>query len=238
MKAIILAAGMGTRISDKIDRLPKCMVDINGHPLLEYTLDLLQKNGINDIGVCVGYRADYIIDKVKKFNVSFFYNPFFDVTNGIASIWFAKDFISNEEDLLIMSGDLFITPNILKIVFSTKKNPVLLVDSKRIENADYKFHYEDGVLLRHGKELSIEDTTGENLGIAIIKKDFVKQYKDNLEKMINSQKHNVWWENVLYDLIGTTNIYVEDVGDNFWAEVDTAEDYQRIENYLKNRKHE
>ena len=52
--------------------------------------------------------------------------------------------------------------------------------------------------------------------------------------MINSQKHGLWWENILYELSSSDNVYVEDVKDKFWAEVDYIEDYNRIKDYVKN----
>lgn len=232
MRAIILAAGMGTRISKYIEEKPKCMVDIGGTTLLGYTITMLQKKGVSEITVCVGYRANDIIETVSALGVQFVYNPFYDVTNGIASIWFARDFIRDDDDLLIMSGDLYLEPEIVDELIAQKQSPVLLVDSTRIVDADYRFHYENGILMRHGKDLSIEDTTGENLGIAKLGKDFIPIYKAHMLEMINHQKHSVWWESVMYDMIPGQNIYVHDIAGKFWAEVDQIEDYRKI---LKHR---
>ena len=232
MKAIILAAGMGTRISRFIEEKPKCMVDIGGITLIQYTVDMLMAKGINDIVICVGYKANIIVDSIKYPNVRFVYNPFYDVTNGIASMWFARDYLT-EEDTIIMSGDLYIEPSILDRLIARKESPVLLVDSSRIIDADYRFHYEDNVLIRHGKDLSIADTTGENLGIAKIDSSFISVYKDHMIEMINNQKHSVWWESVMYDMLPDLKIFVHDIAGLFWAEVDMIEDYRRI---LKHRK--
>ena len=54
-------------------------------------------------------------------------------------------------------------------------------------------------------------------------------------KMINNQIHSVWWENVLYDLSESMNIYVDDVAGCFWAEVDYVEDYKRILEHRKEK---
>ena len=232
MRAIILAAGMGTRISKYIDEKPKCMVDIGGITLLEYTIDLLHNKGINDITICVGYKADFIENSINDKTVRFVCNPFYDVTNGIASIWFARDYIKDDEDLLIMSGDLYIESAIVDELISCDKSPVLLVDSSSVLDADYRFHYEDNILIRHGKDLTISDTTGENLGIAKLGKNFVKIYKNHMLEMIGQQKHSVWWESVMYDMLPITKIYVHDISGKFWSEVDQIEDYRKI---LKHR---
>ena len=231
MKAIILAAGMGTRISKYIDEKPKSMVDIGGITLLQYTIEMLSKRGINNITICVGYKADYIKSVIDNKSVKFIYNPFFDITNGIASMWFARNELI-DEDTIIMSGDLYIEEEILDDLIPIKSSPVLLADSTRIVEADYRFHFENGILMRHGKDLSINETTGENLGIAKLSADFVPEYRNHMIEMINQQKHSVWWESVMYDMLPDTKIYIHDVAGKYWAEVDQIEDYRRI---LKHR---
>ena len=86
-----------------------------------------------------------------------------------------------------------------------------------------------------GKELTGEDITGEYIGAAKMKADFIPQFVRQLETMIGKQQHSVWWENVLYAMTGERDIYVQNVENKFWAEVDYIEDYERILNYRKNR---
>ena len=232
MKAIILAAGMGTRISRFIEERPKCMVDIGGISLIEYTVDLLRKHGVNEIVIAVGYKAEHIMNALKDKNVNFAYNPFYDVTNGIASMWFARDYLDDTEDTIVMSGDVYLESDIIETLIGLDKNPVLLADSTRIIEADYRYNYENGILKKYGKDLSVAETTGECLGVAKLGAGFVGHYKEHMIQMINAQCHSVWWENVLYDLSATENIYVHDIAGAFWAEVDYVEDYSRI---LKHR---
>lgn len=234
MKAIILAAGMGTRISRFIEEKPKCMVDIGGKPLIRYTVDLLRSKGISQIVIVVGYKAECIKEELKDCSVDFVYNPFFDVTNGIASMWFARDFLTDEETI-VMSGDVYLEGEIIDRLMGIDKDPVLLADSGRIIEADYRYNYENGILKKYGKDLSIDETTGECLGVAKLGKKFVKRYKEHMLEMINSQCHSVWWENVLYDLSSKENIYIADIKGCFWAEVDYVEDYKRILKYRKEK---
>ena len=232
MKAIILAAGIGSRISKFIDEKPKSMVDIGGMPLIRYTVDMLRSKGIEDVTIVLGYKASVIMDELRDKNVNFVYNPFYDVTNGIASMWFAREYLVEGEDTMIMSGDVYLEPEIVDELIALDKSPVLLADSARKVEADYRYNYENGVLKKFGKDLTVEETTGECLGVAKLKGDFVATYKSHMIEMINRQCHSVWWENVLYDLASEMDIYVHDVAGAFWAEVDFIEDYRRI---LKHR---
>lgn len=232
MKVLILAAGRGTRISRYLSGKPKCTVDIgNGMCLIQYTVDLLKSRGIKEIGIVLGYRESVIREVLKDKEVTFYYNPFYDVTNSIASAWFAKDFIQGE-DLLIMNGDVYLEDQLLDLILAEQKSPVMFADESRKETADYKFCYENGILKKYGKELEGDDITGEYIGIGRFSAAFLPQFVTQMEQMISVQEHSVWWENVIYSLSEKQPVLVEDVAGHFWAEVDYIEDYERI---LKHR---
>lgn len=228
MKVLMLAAGRGTRISRYLSGRHKSTVDIGGEYLIKYTVEQLKSKGITDIAVTVGYQCDEIKNILKDQGVTFFYNPFFDVTNSIASAWFARDFIQNDEDIMIMNADVFLEPNLIDDIIAEKKSPIMFSDESRKEEGDYKFYYENNILMKYGKELHGDDITGEYVGVAKIGTDFIDVFKDQMEQMISDQQHGVWWENILYTLIGNHDILVKEVEGKFWAEVDFIEDYERI----------
>ena len=230
MKIIIMAAGRGTRISRHLQGKPKCTIDINGEPLIHRTLKLLSQMPNTEVSVVTGYNEQTVLDSIKDYKFRNFYNPFFDITNSIVSLWFAKDFIPVDEDLVVMNGDVFFEKTVLDIIYSEQKNPMMLADSSRIIEADYKFNWsKDGVLKKYGKDLSEKDTTGEYVGFAKISKEFLPEFKSRLSKMINSQDHHKWWEDVLYSFTSEgRDIHVKDIKGTFWAEVDYIEDYERI----------
>ena len=227
MKVFILAAGRGTRISRFLSGKPKCTVDIGGIPLIRYTVELLQSRGITDIAISLGYRADVIKEVLKGCGVTYYINPFYDVTNSIASAWFAKDFLTGD-DILIMNGDVYLEAALLDRILEEQGSPVMYADESRRETADYKFFYEDGILRKYGKELEGDDITGEYIGIGRFSKDFMPDFLRRMEEMIGRQEHQVWWENVIYSMCSERPVYVKDVGGMFWAEVDYIEDYDRI----------
>ena len=233
MKVLMLAAGVGTRISRYLGDHPKCCVDIGGKPLIRRTMELLYRNNITDIAIVVGYQEKYIHEALKGFEYTIYKNPFYKVTNSIASMWFAKDFMDNNEDFLILNADLFIEDSMLNRLINIKKSPIFLSDSTRIEDADYRFNWEDDRLLRFGKELTNEETTGEYVGIAKIEKQDIKIMKAQLEYLVDQGEYNMWWEDVFYSLVETGKpIYIEDIKGFFWAEVDFIEDYNRILDYV------
>ena len=140
MRALLLAAGRGTRISRHLNGNPKCTVDIgNGIALIEYTISQLKKHGIYEIALVTGYRHEVIENMLRDSGVKFFFNPFYDVTNSLASAWFAKDYLKND-DILIMNADVFCEEKLYDEMLEVKLSPVLFYDTSRINEADYKFY--------------------------------------------------------------------------------------------------
>lgn len=232
MKALLLAAGRGTRISRYLSGRPKCTVNIGDEVLINYTISLLKKYGINEIGIVLGYEGDYIKEILKKYpDIKFFINPFYEITNSLASAWFAKDFIN--DDMIIMNADVFIEDKLLDDILNCQISPVLFSDETRKEEADFKLFYREEKLVDYGKELTLEKTTGEYIGVVKLKKDFLGIFIENMNKMMKEKKYNMWWENILYDLINEREIYVKNIENRFWAEVDYIEDYERILKFRK-----
>jgi L-glutamine-phosphate cytidylyltransferase len=237
MKALILAAGRGTRISRHIDGKPKCTVSLDGDTtLIEYSIDLLRTKGVDEVIVALGYRGEVIREILSERNVTFRENPFYDVTNSIASLWFSREDLASSDRMIIMNGDVFLSEAALDVVLSEERSPVLFYDVGRREEADYKFQCDGERLVKYGKDLSLEETTGEYVGCAVFGGAFVREFSERLDALIHEQKHSMWWEDVLYSMAAERPIITRDIGGAFWAEVDYIEDYERIMQFYDERK--
>jgi choline kinase len=98
MKAVILAAGRGTRIRSVHGEHPKCLIDVDNGTILDHQLDALAMVGINDVAIVVGYEKEQIIShiNVRKLltqRIHFIDNPAFAITNNIYSLWLALDWL-------------------------------------------------------------------------------------------------------------------------------------------------
>ncbi|PID25256.1 NTP transferase domain-containing protein [Sporosarcina sp. P7] len=228
MKAILLAAGRGTRISEYIGDVPKCSLDIRGSSLIRHTVELFQRNKI-EVTIVVGYKADIIKDLLCDLDVTYYFNPFYSVTNSIASLWFSRNEFK-DEDIIIANADVYFEQIMLDKLLSSRHEQTLLMDST--SKLDYLFYCNDNRLIGHGKELKVY--SGEYVGIAKIKKIFLGKFVERLDELIKEQNHNFWWENVLYSFINEITINVVDVNGMFWSEIDVIEDYQRILEFRRN----
>ncbi len=235
MKVLIMAAGVGSRISRHLQGQPKCCVDINGKPLIRHTFELLKKKGITDIAIVTGYQERYIHQALEGFSYIRYFNPFFRVANSISSVWFARDFLTSD-DIMIMNGDVFMEEKILDVILQEKRSPLMLSDSTRIEDADYRFTWEGELLKKYGKELTNEQTTGEYVGIGILNSKDVISFKQRVIDAVSNEDYNCWWEDIIYRTVEDgQNVYVNDIAGIFWAEVDYIEDYERIKEFMKNK---
>lgn len=235
MKILILAAGIGTRISRHLKGQPKSCVDLDGKSLIWHTFKLFNDNSLSDIAIVTGYEEDVIFNEIKEFPYTKYRNPFYSVTNSLASMWFAKDFFKDAyDDLIVLNGDLYFEDNMLQSLISIDKSPLFLADSQRIEDADYRFNWEGDRLKLFGKELTNKETTGEYVGISKIKKEDIPKMLKRLDKLIDEGRHEMWWEDLFYSYIADGDpVYIEDIVGMFWAEVDFIEDYRRILEYLE-----
>ncbi len=236
MKVLIMAAGVGSRISRHLQGQPKCCVDIDGKPLISHTFELFKKKGIKDIAIVTGYQERYIHQALEGYSYVRYFNPFFRVANSISSVWFARDFLTPDDDIMIMNGDVFMEEKILDILLEDKRSPLMLSDSTRIEDADYRFNWDGELLKKYGKQLTNEQTTGEYVGIGRINKDYITLFRQGVIDAVVNEDYNCWWEDIIYRTVDEgKNVYINDVATNFWAEVDYIEDYERIKEYVKNR---
>ncbi|WP_028593782.1 NTP transferase domain-containing protein [Paenibacillus assamensis] len=227
MKAILLAAGRGTRISRMIEEIPKSVLPVSGMPLIRRSVMMLLERNIQPI-VCVGYRETKIYEALEGLDVTYYFNPFYNVTNSIASFWFAREELT--DDTIIMNGDVYIEDDILDLIIETKKDCALMVDTGRTVEGDYFLMLENGYIKKYGKDLPLKERTCEYVGIGKIRKAFLAEFTEKLEYLIGTQQHQLWWENILYSLVEEEkkNIETIDISGMFWSEIDYFDDYERI----------
>lgn len=230
MKAIIMAAGIGSRISSIIGDKPKSLIMADGETLIARMVRILKNRNVDDITVITGYKSQLIRDELGS-QVIYFHNPLYSVTNSITSLWLAKERL--DEDVLLMNADLYVEENVIDVALAQTQHVVMLSDCTRIEDADFRFGVNGDRIIKTGNQLKNHETDCEYVGIVRIDKSFIGEFKTRLEHMIQRADFRNWWEGVLYSFIdeGMT-IYHKDVMGTFWTEVDHLGDYQRLQEWL------
>ena len=119
MKAVILAAGKGSRLNPITSTVPKPMIPIGGKPLLEHALLNLRDIGVQEILIIVGYKEEiiknYFGNGLSKFNIKIEYTTQLEHLGTAHAVDFAKDFVG-DDDFFLMYGDLLTDPKVFKEV--------------------------------------------------------------------------------------------------------------------------
>lgn len=224
-----MAGGIGSRISRTVNR-PKSTLQVGNHTIISHTVDILLKNNI-EVAVVVGYKKEFIFETLKNYDVTYYFNPFYRKTNSAGSLWFAREFL--DDDVILANADVYWEQPVLDVLLGDKHERMMLGDRSRVDKGDYFFNVEDGYLKDYGKELERANRNCEYVGFAKVRKDSVEAFRENLERLVMDEKYDLWWENVLYENLDTAPVYVEDISDLFWAEVDYIDDYERILKYVE-----
>lgn len=228
-----MAAGFGSRISRHLQNQPKCCVDIEGKALIRITLEQLNRRGLSNVAIVTGYQEKYIHQALEGFQYSRYFNPFYRVANSVSSAWFARDFLAGD-DIIIMNGDVFMEDDVIDELLADNHSPLLFSDSTRIVEADYRFNWKNGQLLKYGKDLSNEETTGEYVGIAKLSRDYLVGFRQRVVDAMSTEDYQCWWEDIIYRTIDRGDeVFIKDIAGKFWAEVDYIEDYERIRTFMR-----
>lgn len=234
MKAIIMVAGVGSRLKKQIKHLPKCLITFGGETILARNLRLLREFGISEAVVVAGYRAELVKEEIEG-NATYILNPFFRVTNSLASFWFAQRQVDLYDDLLIINGDVIYEPAVLQKALEAQQSATMLIDTSVTSLADYRLQVRDECVVDQGKELSNEQTCGEYVGIVKLKRDFVPIYLSRVASLVeHEERYGMWWEEALFAIRDEYKIgvHVADVKGLFWAEADYIDDVNRIERWF------
>jgi NDP-sugar pyrophosphorylase family protein len=117
-RGLILAAGLGSRLGDLTNNIPKCLVPVNGVPILENCIQSLNKLGINDITILVGYRKEMVNEFVKqKFSnlrLNLVENKEYDSTGTACSLLLGLEKGDYDSEVVIIEGDVFFEPELLR----------------------------------------------------------------------------------------------------------------------------
>jgi len=236
--ALILAAGYGSRISDVTD-MPKCLLPVNGKPLLEWHLTKMKAVGIKKLVIVTGYKKEvienFLLDYQNEFEITFAVNDDFRVKGNTWSMLYGLEKVKGA--FLLFDADLIYEELILRNFVEDKYPNQILVGNASIEDIECSKAMvdKDGfVRMTIDKRAVSKDErekyqfAGEAMGII----KFSSQYKtaiqkaceDFLSKEINVSKN---WEHVMNEFLLTHDMSIHQSPSDKWVEIDNKEDLQR-----------
>jgi len=243
IRALILAAGQGTRLRPLTDDKPKCLVPLMGKSLLQRQTDTLKKAGIKTIHIATGYRAE----QIERLGFTSSFNPRYDQTNMVESLFCAKEFIEQEGDLIIAYGDIVYQDNNLAALLANDDEISLMIDLKwrdlwslRLENpledAETLKIDKQGYVTELGqKPKNYDQIEGQYTGLIKINSDkindFIAFYEalDRQAQFDGQDFDNMYMTSFLQMLIDAGWKAKAVTVQGGWLEVDSVEDLQHYE---------
>lgn len=234
MKAVILCAGVGSRIRPLTDNTPKPLVEIAGKPILGRMMDAICSVGISEVVVITGYRADQITNFLStnypKVQFRFIHNEHFEITNTGYSVLLAEPYVRGE-DFIKFDGDVVFEEQVLQMLVDDTASSALCIDTNiRLEAEEVKVILDANKrVLEVGKKLDPTKSSGESIGIEKICTKVAPVFFEELHQLMKDASK--WQE--YYDDTYTTLVvrgvpmHAVDITGLRWVEVDTHDDYAK-----------
>ena len=228
MKALISAAGMGSRMGDLTADINKCALELNGIPIIERLVNSLESLGINEIFVVVGYQQQSIKDILKD-RVTYLENSDYETTGILTSILTSKNKLSGSE-FLFMTGDSVMDKSIIeKMINNRLKNHILVSVHKKIcDEEDCKVIMEGKKFIAISKKVDSNDALGEFTGLVRVDKELSVPFFQEVASYIGSDDSSKILGDVLVILqtMGY-NVALQMTGDYYRTEIDFLSDLKK-----------
>ncbi|MFP4598067.1 MAG: NTP transferase domain-containing protein [Persicimonas sp.] len=251
MRAIIIAAGLGSRLEHYTDEKPKCMVDVGGRSILSYQLEAFREHGIDDIHIVRGYLAD----KLTVDGATYHENPDYPSNNILVSLFCAES--AMDGPFLSTYSDIVYTPAVVEQLLASPHDISLVVDRQwhhayedredhPVTQAELaEVDGDDGdQIVRVGKQVGPDNAVGEFIGLAKYSAEGARLLREVYAQVRRDhgddepfQAAELFRKAYLTDLfcemidrgitIGATLI------DGGWREIDTVEDLHRVRDDLR-----
>ena len=235
MKALILAAGFGSRLAPITDNLPKSLVPVNGTPILFKQIDNLHENGIFDITVVSGYKAEVLQSAVleKYSDIKIIESVDYATTNNMYSAYIAKDAIG-EGEFLMMNADVFFDASVITSLLAFGNPDAIVVDIGRYIEESMKVVEKDGFLVEISKQISPERALGCSIDVYKFSKEggqaFFNKCKEYIEQRNELKK---WSEVALNDILPEQRFKACPLVGR-WLEIDNHDDLEAAKSLFAN----
>lgn len=233
MKAIILAAGRGSRMKHATDNIPKCLLKVKGKTLLEIQIEALKKAGIKEIGIVTGYLSEQLRDYCENT----FYNDKWDETNMVVSLMSAQNWL-RQSDCVVSYSDIYYDDLIVKKLIKDNCQIGVAYDPnwqklwrERFKNPlsdaeTFQLSSNNNIIEIGNKTSQINEIQGQYMGLM---KFTIKGWSD-LEKIITALKKDELKKIQITQLLQkciSSGFEIKAISNNNeWGEVDSQKDLE------------
>ncbi len=229
IQAIILAAGKGSRFNNLTKTIPKCLLPIGKSTILDRQIDILHKNGIDDIIIVTGYKSNLIKDHFSKKNIKIVYNDKYETFDNLFSIWCAKNFIKNS--FICIYGDLIFNEDLLTTFLQHDTNNSLVVDNLPKVFDNHSVIIENSSIKNIDFNVKNEIPSGQFIGICKFTKSSIFLINKTLDSFyLNNDLHGEFIRLLKSLLEQNIKMHAFFVKENTWINVNDEKKFELAKN--------
>ena len=239
MKVVLLLAGRGRRMGSLTQENNKCLTKLLDKPLLGHLVDKFIFNGIDDIVPIVGYKGEGVLKYLNteyngRLKLTPVFNPKYEVTNNMYSLWCAKD-ILNSKSFLLCNGDLIVNKIIMNKLINSNHESAIMLDSMNKQ----KLIDSPGTIVKNGRIFDIgrhipnSSNGGYAIGLYKFGGHLSTAYYMEVERMLKMNMYNSGFHDPLIPLLKSSSVYMESTDGLSWTDIDEKEDILKAQNILQ-----
>jgi L-glutamine-phosphate cytidylyltransferase len=231
--ALLLAAGMGSRLSPLTDATPKCLVEVNNIPILQRLMHSLRSHGFKKLYVVTGHLSEvireYLGSRYSDIEINYIHSPLYKTTNNIYSLWLAGKVI--DEPFMLIESDLVFQPKLLKPMLQpdrmaiSKMLPWMNGTTVTLNDMQELDAFRLGTVNRN------EASQFKTVNIYSFSRSTWRTVWERLDQHISARKVGGYYESVFAELVSAGKITFSPVffDADYWYEIDTLEDLWEAE---------
>lgn len=233
-KALILAAGLGTRLAPITDAVPKSLVPVNGKPILFKQIENLRYNGIMDITIIAGYKADVLEKTVREKypEVKIVESIDYATTNNMYSAYLGIKSMFPDGDIrpfYMMNADVFFDASVITALEKMSEPNLVVVDMGRYIEESMKVIEKDGRLVAISKQITPEEALGCSIDVYKFGADGGKAFYNRCIEYIEQKGELKKWSEVALNDAFNDAIFQVCPLKGHWVEIDNHEDLAAAE---------